>query len=187
MAAVVFATPGKLYLTPTAVAGTTGTLLEGIEERDITLSLEGEIRERRNGVGANSGPRIRMGRVTAARLLLPLRRQDATGLKMLLSHLTTDGTTMRPTGGTAALDFAKLPTFAIILRPDKTTEKYLYSPNWAIGAGSIWLIQHSDDLAQLANATLELVATRPSNATGPAYAWASSANIASIYSLTEGP
>ena len=160
-------------------------MLEGIEERDITLSLEAEIRERFNGVG----PRIRMGRVKQARLLIPFRRQDATALKIQFAHLTTDGATMAPTGGTAALDFAKLPTFAIILRPDLTTQKYVYSPNWALGRGSLWLVSHSDRIPQLANCVLELVATRPTNAYAgsPAYEWAAAATIASAFGLTESP
>lgn len=185
--AVQYATPGKLYLTPTTVTGTTGTLLTGIQERDIVLSLDAEIRERRSGVGASAGPRMRMGRVRAARLLVPFRQQDATGLKIQFSHLTTDGATMRPTGGTAAASFAKLPTFALILRPDSTSEKYIYSPNWSLGSGSLWLLSHSDAIPQLGASVLELVATRPTNATGPAYGWASAANIASIFSLTEAP
>lgn len=187
MASVVFGTPGKLYLTPTEVTGTSGTLLEGIEERDITLSLDAEIRERRSGLGSSAGPRVRMGRVRGARLLVPFRRQDATGLKIQFSHLTTDGSIFRPTGGTATLDFAKLPTFAIILRPDLSTQKYVYSPNWAMSAGSIWLLQHSDRIPQLANCVLELLATRPTNATGPAYEWAGAATIATVFGLTENP
>lgn len=187
MAAVVYPTPGKLYLTPTTVTGTTGTLIEGIEERDIVLSLQAEIRERRSGVGTSAGPRIRMGRVREARLIIPLRRQDTTGLKILFSHLTTSGSDMRPTGGTSTADFAKLPTFALILRPDNTSEKYIYSPNWALSSGSVWLATHHQRNAQLTGAVLELVATRPTNATGPAFEWASSSAIASAFSLTENP
>lgn len=187
MAAVVYATPGNLYLTPTTVTGTTGTLLAGIEERDIVLSLDADIRERATGVGSSAGPRIRMGRVREARLIIPFRQQDANGLKMQFAHLTTDGATMRPTGGTATASFAKLPTFALILRPDLTTEKYIYSPNWSLGRGSLWLLGHNEGTPQLGVSVLELVATRPTNATGPAYMWASSSAIASAYSLTENP
>lgn len=187
MASVVYSTPGKPYLTPTEVTGTSGTLLAGIDERDIILSLEAEVRERRTGVGASAGPRIRMGRVREARLIIPLRQQDATGLKLQFAHLSTDGATMRPTGGTATLPFAKLPTFALIVRPDSTSEKYIYSPNWALGRGSLWLLSQHETIPQLGAAVLELVATRPTNATGPAYMWASSSAIASAYSLTENP
>lgn len=187
MAPVVYSTPGKLYLTPTTVTGTTGTLIAGVEERDVVLALEADVRERRTGVGASAGPRLRMGRVREARLIIPLRQQDTTGLKLQFAHLTTDGATMRPTGGTAALPFAKLPTFALILRPDSTAEKYVYSPNWTLGRGSLWLLSQHETIPQLGAAVLELVATRPTNATGPAYGWASSSTIASIFSLTESP
>lgn len=185
MASVVFATPGSLYLTPTAVTGTSGTKIDGIAEREITLSLDAEIRERRSGLGTSAGPRIRKGRVREARLLIPLREQSTTGLKILLSHLTTDGTAIRPTGGTAALDFAKLPTFALIVRPDSPTEKYVYSPNWALGKGSLWLLTHSLEIEQLGSSVLELVACRPTNATGPAFEWGTSAEIAAAFSLSE--
>lgn len=182
MAASVWPTPGKLYLTPTTVTGTTGTLIDGIEERDITLSLEADVRERFNGIG----PRMRMGTVRAARLLVPLRKQDTTALKILFSHLTTSGTSMRPTGGTASLDFAILPSFALILRPDLSTEKYVYSPNWSLSRGSIWLVTHNMRIPQLANAVLELVATRPSVSVPPCE-WAGSSTIASTFTLTENP
>lgn len=187
MAAVVFATPGKLYLTPTTVTGATGTLIEGIQDREITTEFEGEMREYLTGIGSSAGLDVVHGRKQSARLIIPLRRQDSTGLKILYSHLTTDGSTHRPTGGTAADEFTSLPSFALILRPDKTTEKYLYSPNWRVTRNSLFLLQHSEVLPQLSNAVLELVATRPSNASGPPYAWATSANIASIFSLTENP
>lgn len=187
MASTVYATPGKLYLTPTSVTGTTGTHIVGIEERDILLDVSGEVRIRRNGVGASAGIKVIHGRWQAARLLIPLRQQDTTGLKILLSHLTTDGALFRPTGGTAANQFADMPTFALILRPDSTTEKYVYSPNWALSNASVQLIRHSQTGAQLTDAVLELIATRPTNATGPAWAWGSSSAIASAFSLTENP
>ena len=187
MASVVYATPGRLYLTPTTVTGATGTLIDGIEEQAISLMLDGDVRRYRTGIGADAGFRMRMGRVQAARLMLPLREQSVTGLKLLLSQLTTDGATIRPTGGTAAAEFAKLPTFALIVRPKSSSEKYLYSPNWAMSEQTLQHILHSEDGAQLAGATLELIATRPTNATGPAYMWASSSAIATAYSLTENP
>lgn len=185
MAAVMFPVPGKLYLTPTAVTGSSGTLIDAIEERSILLALDADVRERVTGWGASAGPRIRIGVVREARLLVPLRKQDTTGLKLYFPHLTTDGATMRPTGGTAAAAFTKLPTFALILRPDSTTEKYVYSPNWAIGRGSVWAVNHGLITSQMADGVLELVATRPTSATGPAYGWASSANIASMFGLSE--
>lgn len=187
MASVVYATPGRLYLTPTTVTGTTGTLIDGIEEQSIVFSIDADLRRARTGIGANAGFRMRMGRVQAARLILPLREQSTTGLKILLSQLTTDGATIRPTGGTAAAEFAKLPTFALILRPKSSSEKYLYSPNWALSEGTLQHILHAEDGAQLAGATLELIACRPTNASGPAYLWGSSSAIASAYSLTESP
>ena len=130
-----------------------------------------------------------MGRVQGARLIVPLRQQDTTGLKILLSHLTTDGAIFRPTGGTATADFAKLATFAIILRPLSSSEKYVYSPNWAPSEQTIQAILHSDDGEQLAPAVLELIATRPSSAYAgsPAYEWAASATIATAFNLTESP
>jgi hypothetical protein len=187
MASVVYATPGKLYLTPTSVTGTNGTLIPGIEERAITLDVTADIRERRNGVGVNSGPRIYHGRYQRARLLVPLRNQSVNGLKILLAHLTTDGAIMRPTGGTAAAQFQPLPTFALILRPDSTSEKYVYSPNWALGPQSVMLVNHSDNISQLADAVLELIATKPTNATGPAWEWAAAATIATAFGLSENP
>lgn len=185
MAAVAFPVPGKLYLTPTAVTGSSGTLLDAIDERNILIAFDADVRERLTGWGTSAGPRSRMGQVREARLLVPLRKQDTTGLKLYFPHLTTDGTTMRPTGGTAALAFAKLPTFAIILRPDSTGEKYVYSPNWAIARGSAWAVNHGLVTPQMADGLLELIATRPTSATGPAFGWSSSANIASMFSLSE--
>lgn len=184
MAAVVYATPGSLYLTPTN-ATTGGTLIAGVEEQAISFAPGIETRLRRNGVGTASGFRVRHGRLQAPRLIIPLRQQDATGLKLLLSHLTTDGSTLRPTGGTATKEFAKLPTFALVLRPTDTTQKYLYAPNWALTDESAQLILHSDSAAQLEGAVLVLVATRPTDAYSgsPSYLWGTAAAINTAYNL----
>jgi len=195
MAATTYATPGKLYLTPTKVKGDTSTLnaaayISGIVEREISAVMVSESpRLFRNGVGVNAGVRVVQGRVAECRLIVPLLQQDTTALKILLSHLTTDGTTIRPTGGTAAAEFALTPTFAMILRPDSTGEKYLYAPHWAVSPNTLQLITHARTRAQLDGVQLELIATRPStlSANVPPFAWASSSSIASIYSLTEGP
>lgn len=194
MAAVVYPVPGYLVLTPTKVKGsrtgtTNGTILAGIEDDEITLSLDGEPRIFRNGVGSNAGRRIIAGRVQNARLVIPLRNQSATALTILLAHLTTDGATMRPTGGTAAGEFTVLPTFALLVRPTKTDEKYFYAPNMALSPNSQWLLETSLTLPQLAGASLELIPTRPTTVSSgvPAWAYAASATIASVFSLTEGP
>lgn len=192
MAAVVYATPGYLVQTPTKVKGsrtgtTNGTVIEGIEDDDIFLALDAEIIRERTGVGVNAGTRVRMGRIQAAVLLIRLRNQSTNGLKILFSHLTTDGATMRPTGGTATAEFAKLPMFALLVRPSKTDEKYIYSPNWSVAEGTQWLAAHSEVTAQLGGSLVAMAACRPTNATGPAYMWAAAASIASAYSLTEGP
>lgn len=184
MAAVVYATPGSLYLTPTN-ATTGGTLIAGVEEQAISFAPGIETRLRRNGVGTASGFRVRHGRLQAPRLIIPLRQQDTTGLKILFSHLTTDGSTFRATGGTSSAEFAKLPTFALVLRPTDTTQKYLYAPNWALTDESAAAVLHSDSAAQLADVTLVLVATRPTNATSgsPPYLWGTAAAINTAYGL----
>lgn len=182
MAAVVYATPGALYLAPTD-ATTGGTLIAGVQEQNIALQIGLETRMRRSGVGTSAGFRVRHGRIRETRLIIPLRQQDTTGLKILLSHLTTDGSTFRPTGGTSAAEFAKLPTFALVLRPTNTSQKYLYSPNWALTDESSALVVHNDQAAQLEGASLVLVATRPTNATGPAWMWDTAANINTAYGL----
>lgn len=194
MASVAHAVRGYPVLTPTKVKGsrtgtTNGTVLEGIDEGEITIELAGLLETYRTGVGSNAGFDLRMGRVSEARLILPLRNQSATALDILFSHLTTDGSTFRPTGGTASLEFASLPTFALLIRPDLTTEKYFYAPHCAVSPSSQWLIEHSESVAQLAGATLELIPCRPSTLSSgvPAWMWDTAANIATAFTLTEGP
>lgn len=182
MASVVYATPGAPYVTPTD-ATTGGTLLAGIEEQSISFDPGLETRLRRTGVGASAGYRMRAGRVQPARLIMPLRDQSSAALKILFSQLTTSGTTFRDKGGTAAAEFAKLPTFAIVLRPKSTSEKYLYAPNWALSQESAQLVLHHENGPQLSDAVLVLVATKPSNATGPAWMWDTAANIDTAYGL----
>lgn len=182
MAAVVYATPGKLYLTPTN-ATTGGTLLAGVEERNIRFVENIETRRRKTGVGASSGYRERRGRVGAAYLIIPFRGHDANTLKIAFSHLTTDGATIRPTGGTSTAPFAKMPTFALILRPDNTSEKYIYSPNWALTQLSELSFLSNDDLPVMDGVVAVLEANRPTNATGPAYLRDTAANINSAYGL----
>lgn len=194
MAATTFATPGYPVLTPTKVKGSrtgtaNGTYIEGIDEREISFDPGLDLRVRRVGLGADSGFRVRHGRTQPAKLYLPLRNQGANGLKLILAQLTTDGAIFRPTGGTAAAPYSAMPTFALIIRPDSTSEKYLYSPNWALAPETLQLIRHSEIGAQASLTQLVLVATRPTSATSgvPAYEWAASATIATAFSLTEGP
>lgn len=184
MAANVYATPGSLYLSPTN-ATTGGTLIGGVEEQSISLVVSDEVRLRRNGVGSSSGFRLRHGRLNPPRLIIPLRQQDATALKILFSHLTTDGTTFRETGGTATKEFAALPTFAIVLRPKNTGEKYLYSPNWSVADESLHLVNHSEDASQLEGVSMVMIAGRPTDAQSgsPAYLWDTAANINTAYGL----
>lgn len=182
MAAVVYATPGTLHLTPTSAA-VGGTAIPGILERDISFSPGIETRRRRTGVGASAGFRYRRGRVAPDRLFISLRNQSATALKIIFAHLTTDGATIRPTGGTATAPFAKLPTFALVVRPDLTTEKYIYAPNWQLTDESVGLVVHSDDASQLEGSQLVLEAARPTNATGPACMWDTAANINTAFGL----
>lgn len=190
MAANVYATPGRLYLTPTAVTGTSGTLISGIEERALLFDPgDADVRLRRTGTAEADGFRIRRGRVQPARLMLPLRQQDTTGLTLLLSHLTTDGALIRPTGGTAAAQFAALPVFAMVLRPFSTSEKYLYAPYWSLAPGSVHLIQHAELGEQLEGAMLEFIPMRPTNATAgsPPYLWGTAAAIAAAFGISENP
>lgn len=194
MASVVHSIPGYPVLTPTKVKGsatgtTNGTVLGGIEEGDITLELRADIKEYLTGIGTDAGIDLRMERISDARIILPFRNQSATGLKILFAHLTTSGTAFRPTGGTATVPFTSLPTFAILIRPILTTEKYFYAPNCALSPASTWLLEHSETVAQLAAATLELIPCRPSTVTSgvPPWMWDSAANIATAFSLTEGP
>lgn len=183
MASVVNATPGNLYIGPFTTVVSGGTLVPGIEENDIFLALDAQVRRRRSGIGSNAGPRERMGRVQAAVLLIRLRNQSATGLKMQFAHLSTDGTVMRPTGGTAAAEFSKLPVFDLLVRPRLSTEKHVYSPSWSMDEGSTWLAAHSELVAQLGGSFLALAACKPTNATGPAYEWAAAATVDTAYGL----
>lgn len=185
MASVVYATPGTLHVDPTTAA-TGGVELKGILARDIRFDPGIETRRRRTGFGADSGFRERRGRVRPARFVVGLRSQAAAALKVLLSHLTTDGSTMRPRGGTSAAPFAKMPTFGLVLRPDDTGEKYIYGPNWSLTQESQIMLTHSDDFSQLDGAVLVLEAGRPTNATGPAWLWDTAANVDSVYGLGGG-
>lgn len=184
MAAVVYSTPANLYLTPTSAASG-GTLIAGIDGREIVFDPGMELSNRMVGLGANSGFRTRMRRVRPARLFVPIRNQGATALKILLSHLTTDGAIMRPTGGTATTAFAKLPTFALVVRPILTTEKHLYAPNWALVSETAQIIQHSEIAAQLAGAYMVLQPCRPTTLSSgvPSWEWAASATIDTVFGL----
>lgn len=187
MAAVVYATPGKLYLyssAPSSVASG-GTELPGIQERNIRFDPGLETRRRLTGCGVNSGFRERRGRVTPSRLIVPLRSQAAAELKILFSHLTTDGATIRPRGGTAAAPFAKMPTFDIVLRPDNSSEKYTYSPRWAMTQETAALFTSSDDFSQLDGVELVLEAGKLAGATTPAVMRDSAANINTAYGYGE--
>lgn len=182
MAAVVYSTPGTLHLTPTN-ATTGGTPIVGIEERNITLLAPSDVRVFRTGIGANAGFTTLRGRQEPAMLIIPLRQQDTTGLKILLSHLTTDGATMRPTGGTATAELRTLPAFAMVVRPDLTSQKYLYAPYWRVAPEQEQAIMHSDDLPQLDGNALVLIATQAVGVTTPPWLWDTAANINTAYSL----
>lgn len=182
MAANVFATPGSLYLTPTKAA-TGGTLISGIEEQLITFMFRAEVVVRRTGTGANEGFRSRMRRVGPALLRVPLRQQDSTALKILFSHLTTDGTTLRPTGGTAAIPFAILPAFALVLRPKLSTEKHIYAPKWRLASESEQHAVFGEVLPNMEGNVLNLIANWSETSGVPAWMWGASADIDTAYSL----
>lgn len=182
MTAVVYATPGELYLSPTN-ATTGGTLISGVEEQDISMTVSPDVRVFRTGIGVNAGFTMLRGRQEPARLLIPLRQQDTTGLKILLSHLTTSGGSIRPTGGTATAELRALPSFALILRPKSTSEKYLYSPYWQVSPEQELAVLHSEDGAQLEGNILVLVATQAVGVSTPPWLWDTAANINTAYGL----
>lgn len=184
MASANHATPARIYLTPTSAASG-GTLIAAVDMNEIVFDPGYEASTRMVSLGANSGFRVRHRRVRPARFYIPLRDQSTTGLKILYSHLTTDGAIFRPTGGTATGAFAQLPTFALVVRPISTGEKHLYAPNWALAPETVHLLRHSELGSQLSSAALVLIPCRPTSASSgvPSWEWAASATIDSVFSL----
>jgi hypothetical protein len=183
MAANVFATPVRLYLAPTT-AGTGGTLIDGVEERLVEFASPSAVKTYRTGIGAGAGFVTYRGMQEQARLVIPLRQQDSAALKILFSHLTTDGTTFRPTGGTATKQHRALPSFALVARPILSTEKHLYAPKWRLSEEIEQAWRFSNDLPQLDGNVLVLLATKDPGDTVPPWMLDTAANINTAYSLS---
>lgn len=176
-----YAVRGTLVLSPTDMTNG-GTDLEGVVETVLHTTMQGVSRRFRTGVGSTSGVRVIQGRVRSAQLEMEPRNGVANFIKILASHLTTDGTTLRPWGGTSNKQFTQLPTFAMAVRPTSTTENYLYSPAWAVlMEDGEFALNYADITTQLESSQLVLVACE--NASGPEFMYAAAAAIDTEYGL----
>jgi hypothetical protein len=157
-------------------------LLPGIQDGDMMFAEQADVIMTRSGIGANAGYRMRRGKVRAAVLSIQLRSHATLAIRMLLAHLTTDGVTLRSTGGTATAPYALLPTFAAVLRPRDTTQPYLYAPKWALAPDSEHFLLSSADIPTLEGSSLNLIACATEAATPP-YVRGAAATINTVYGL----
>lgn len=149
------ATPGKLYITPTTAA-VGGTLLTGIEERLITLSVWADVREFRAGSGSLAGYRTYRNRQEQAWLSIPLMGQTTDAIKLLWAHLTSDGATYAPN---IRGQYSLMPSFAMVLRPDDSSGEYIYAPRWRMAAENEQAIITSPFLPRFEQQVLRMVAS----------------------------
>lgn len=176
----VYPVRGTLVLSPTN-ATTGGTELPGVLETVLQVDFKQPARRFRTGVGADSGVKMIQGRVKSATLTFEPRSGVANFIKLLAPHLTTDGTTLRPWGGTANKQFTALPVFAMVVRPSATSENYIYSPAWALTDEGGSIVNYADLVPKLETSSLTLVAC--ANTAGVEYVYGSAADINTEYSL----
>ena len=179
----VYPVRGTLVLSPTN-ATTGGTELPGVLETVLQVDFKQPARRFRTGVGADSGVKMIQGRVKSATLTFEPRSGVADFIKLIAPHLTTDGTTLRPWGGTANKQFSALPVFAMVVRPSDpatTSEKFIYSPAWALTDEGGSIVNFSDLMPKLETSSLTLVAC--ANTAGVEYVYGSASDINTEYSL----
>jgi hypothetical protein len=179
----VYAAPGRLYLAPTAVTGTNGTLLSGIEEQSLVFATPTDLLVTRAGIRANDGYRVRNRQAFGPALLsIPLRAHDAAALAILFAHITTTGEALRTD---ARGGFELMPTFAAVVRPLSAAEKYIYAPAWRLAPDSEWALE-AHSLRSPVSGVLNLIAGDAGGALPP-YLRASAAAIATAYTIPEAP
>lgn len=177
-----YAVTGKLYLGPiTAVTGTSGTLISQAEGRTYGLNVARRVRTFRVGLAHDN--LVTRFRGTVPTLRLRLRDIAAASIQTLLSGLSAAGTSVGPN---ATKSEASCPSLALIIRPLVTTEKYLYIPAAQLAPSTPDMsIFYSPDVEVFSEAEVHLMPSRPASQSTPAWLWASSAVIASTYSITE--
>ncbi len=169
----VYEISGKPILTPTS-ARAGGTPIEGIikeVESAITLLVPFRGELVRVGLGAKGGIETRHLREMPITLLLPFANEGSLdqARTLIFSHLTTSGTGLSPTGGTATKDHATPPSFAMIIRPEVEAHPHLYSPTWRITDFAELQMIYSQRISHIEGNFLPLIANRAHGATTRAW------------------
>lgn len=174
---------GKFFLEPTS-AGVGGTSLTAVQERIYVMTVIEKLVTMRSGLGTDPQIRTYRERSGAATLSLnPHNQADAETIKLLFAQLTTAGTEIRVEGGTSAIQFTKLPTFAGVVRPNDPSESHIYSPAWSLHPDTVQGWTQNDLLTVLDSDELVLVAGKATNGTGPSYMVGSAGAIDTAYGL----
>ena len=185
----VYETSGKPYLSPTS-ARAGGTLIEGIisEMSDaITLLIPFRGEFVRVGLGAKGGIETRMGHEMPITLLLPFKNEGslAQARTLIFGHLTTSGTGLSPTGGTATKPHGTPPSFAMIIRPELAAHPHLYSPTWRVTDFAELQMIYSQKISHIEGNFLPLIANRAHAATTRGWMFDTYAALNTEYGWTE--
>jgi hypothetical protein len=185
----VYEISGKPMLTPTS-ARAGGTLVEGIinageDAITVLIPFRGELV--RVGLGAKGGIETRHTHEQPITLLLPFKNAGSLdqARTLIFSHLTTSGTGLSPTGGTATKEHARTPSFAMIIRPELEQHPHLYSPTWRITDFAELQLIYSQKLSHIEGNFLPLIANRAHAAATRAWMFDTFAAINTEYGWSE--
>lgn len=185
----VYEISGKPLLSPTS-ARAGGTLIEGLIDSMsdvLTLLIPFRGDYARVGLGAKGGIETRMGHELPVTLLLPFKNQGslAQARTLIFSHLTTSGTALAPTGGTATKPHATPPSFAMIIRPEMAAHPHLYSPTWRVAEIAELQMIYSQEVSHIEGNFLPLIANRAHAATTRGWMFDTYANVNTEYGWSE--
>lgn len=172
--------PGVAYLAPTN-ATTGGTQLVGIDGRRIEFDDGAEIRAFGSGLEDDAWCAVRVkGRPPALRLAL--QDVSATARKLLYSILSSGGSSLNSDGGNVPL-FHGGGAYALVIRPDDTSQLYFYAPRLVLHPESRAKMVWSNTGGHFAGSELILLPERSLDGTKRAWMLDTAANLNSHYGL----
>ena len=172
--------PGIAYLAPTN-ATTGGTQLVGIDGRRIEFDDGERTREIANHITADSFITIRAPGVSPM-LRLALQDVSATARKLLYSLLTSGGSSLQSHAGNNYV-FNPATAYALVIRPDDTSQLYWYSSRLTMHAESRAKMIWSNTGGHFAGSELILLPERSLDGTKRAWMLDTAANINTHYGL----
>lgn len=178
---------GTLYIAPTsALVG--GTELQGMQQgAAITIVQDPGVKYERHGLEADAVRAYRDPAPAPPYLVIPAQGGDATTLKLLWAHLTSNGTQIASGGSYHVPGAHTMREYSAIIRPWDTTQRYWYFPRLQLHDTARPLMNRDRIIRELAESNLILLCARLDNSDYPAIGYGTAAEIDSLFGLGAPP